>query len=115
MSPYDPSLYNFFPMIPLFINASISRAEALWLDQNLSQLRLRELLLHDDGNGEELVFLHDSLRFNPRRQLLAAEGKRFCRKTGHWPNQFYTALKFDQFIQGFLIYVLHCNLKVMPS
>ena len=44
-------------MIPLFIKALISLAGELWLDQNLSQLRLRELLLHDDGNGE-LVFLH---------------------------------------------------------
>ena len=64
--PYDPTFYNFFPMIPLFISASISRAEELWLDQNSSQLRLRELLLHDDGNGE-LVFLHQS---HPIRQLL---------------------------------------------
>ena len=61
MSPYDPTFYNFFPMIPFFINGSISRAEELWLDQNLSQLRLRELLLHDDGNGE-LVFLHHPTR-----------------------------------------------------
>ena len=59
--PYDPTFYNFFPMIPLFIRASISRAEELWLDQNSSQLRLRELLLHDDGNGE-LVFLHHPTR-----------------------------------------------------
>ena len=54
--PYDPTFYNFFPMIPLFIRASISRAEELWLDQNSSQLRLRELLLHDDGNGELVFF-----------------------------------------------------------
>ena len=61
MSTYDPTLYTFFPMIPLLKNASISRAAELWLDQNSSQLRLRELLLHDDGNGE-LVFLHHPTR-----------------------------------------------------